>query len=281
MNTQDILRENARTVQETIEHSRLLRDGVISEAARAFLRDPALTDPILTYKSIMGDILCTPEFAKFCVCVCENDKKMSIIDYLPESVSIGEGPQSARVAYQQNNHSDRAFSLFCKSMVHKAQAVHRPTTISVCEEVHYGHCTHCILPIYSSKDGIFTTFAKLVDKYDLVINAACDVTMPDGDSVMRFALLRHELSLPVSDWCYVQLNAVFPQSASLTKLLFACESIGASVAEMLTLPLAYTMDNVSYTIRFFLPRRILTALLMFLHSVLDNYSLEGIFSIIQ
>lgn len=277
MNPIDTLNENAQILARAAGQSRLLYEGIICEAARTFLRDPSITDPIRFYKSVMGDSLCTPEFATFCVYTCEDEEKLSIREFIPEAVGLGENILSPRIAYQQNQHSDRAFSMLSLS----AEAVHRPTTVSVCEEVYYGRCTHCILPIYSSNDGIFTTIAKLMEKYDLTINAACDVTMPDGDSVMRFALLRHELSLPAEDPCYVQFNAVLPESASLAGLLMACESIGASVAEMITLPLAYTMDDVSYTIRFRIPRKNLKAILMLLHSVLDNYSLEGIFSIIQ
>ena len=281
MKTEDVLKENARAVQTANRRNSLLYDGMINEVARAFLKDASLSDPTQTYKTILGDSLCTPEFAKYCVCVCDEDHGMSAIDFLPESVVVASDLQTAHIAYQQNYHSDRAYSLFFRTVQYEVQAIYRPTTVSVCEEVYYGRCTHCILPIYSSTDGIFPTIAKLMDKYDLIINAACDVVMPDGDSVMRFALLSHELSLPSSNTCYVQFNAVLPQSISLATFLLSCETVGASVAEMITLPLAYTMDKVSYTIRLHISHKNLTALLMFLHSVLDNYSLEGIFQIIQ
>lgn len=281
MKTEDVLKENARAVQVANNRNSLLCDGTISEIARTFLRDATLIDPTHIYESVMGEILCTPEFAKYCVFVCDETRKMSAADFLPESVVVASDPQTARIAYQQNYHSDRAYSLFFRTVQYEVQAIYRPTTVSVCEEVYYGRCTHCILPIYSSTDGIFPTIAKLMDKYDLIINAACDVVMPDGDSVMRFALLSHELSLPSSNTCYVQFNAVLPQSISLATFLLSCETVGASVAEMITLPLAYTMDKVSYTIRLHISHKNLTALLMFLHSVLDNYSLEGIFQIIQ
>jgi hypothetical protein len=120
----------------------------------------------------------------------------------------------------------------------------------------------------------------LIAKYDLVINAACDVSAPDGDSVMRFALLRHELAMPSTDPCYVQFNAVLPPSVSLAKLLTACESVGASVAEMITQPLAYTAANISYTIRLRTSSECLGTLLMLLRCILGDYSLEGIFNII-
>ena len=276
MNVADILTENARYIQTEHLRASLLCDGLLKEAADACLASG--TDPVQMYKSVMGESVCTPAFAKYCKYICAQDHKLSIRDFLPEGVEIGSAPDVASISYQQNQHSDRAYYRFADCMK-SAQPVVRPTTVAVCEEVYCGRCSHCILPIYSSQDGIFIAFTKLMNKYDLVINAACDVTMPDGDSVMRFALLRRELVLPDSDTCYVQFNAVFPQHVSLARLLTACEAIGAHTAEMITSPLAYTMDHISYTIRLKIARSTLSALLMLLHTVLDNYSLDGIFSI--
>ena len=280
MKVTDILTLNVRETESAKEKSRRLIDGILHETARAIPKDSSLPDAIQTYTAVMGKDICTPEFIRFCDYLYGNDRQLSLEDFLPEPAQIGADPLSYRVAYQKNLYSDRAFARLTGSM-HSADAVCLSTTASVCEEIYYGRCTHCILPIYSSADGILTAFTKLIDKYDLVINAACDVSLPDGDSIMRFALLRHELALPTADPCYVQFNAVLPPSTSLAKLLTACESIGAAVAEMITIPLAYTASNVSYTVRLRIPLDRLTALLVFLRSILDNYSLEGIFNIIQ
>ena len=181
MKTEDVLKENARTVQVANNRNSLLCDGTISEIARTFLRDATLIDPTHIYESVMGENLCTPEFAKYCVFVCDETRKMSAADFLPESVVVASDPQTARIAYQQNYHSDRAYSLFFRTVQYEVQAIYRPTTVSVCEEVYYGRCTHCILPIYSSTDGIFPTIAKLMDKYDLIINAeGATATNNDG-----------------------------------------------------------------------------------------------------
>lgn len=121
----------------------------------------------------------------------------------------------------------------------------------------------------------------MISKYDLMIHTVCDVSMPDNDSVMRFALLSHSLALPTTDPCYVQFSTVFPSSIGVGRLLNACEILEARVTEMITYPLAYTIDDISHTIRLRVPLDNLRALLMFLHSVLDTCSFEGIFTIIQ
>ncbi|MBQ5887483.1 MAG: hypothetical protein IIW82_07550 [Clostridia bacterium] len=280
MKVTDILALNVRETESAKEKSRRLIDGILHETARTIPKDSTLSDAIQTYTAVMEKDICTPEFIRFCEYLYGDNRHVSYEDFLPEPARIGADPPISRIAYQKNPYSDRAFTRLTDTMP-GADAVCLPTTASVCEEIYYGRCTHCILPIYSSADGILTAFTKLIDKYDLVINAACDVSLPDGDSIMRFALLRHELSLPNADHCYVQINAVLPPSASLAMLLGACESIGASVSEMITNPLAYTTSNVSYTIRLRVPLKRLTVLLVFLRSVLDNYTLEGIFTIIQ
>ena len=279
MNVTDILAENAHAVQSAKQRNRILQDGILSETARLLPSDATLSDIVQRYISVMGDDICTPAFARYCDFVWENGGTLTFDDLLPESVRVVPEFSEAKVAYQKNPYSDRAFSILTGHLF-DAGAVCLPTTVSVCEEIYYGRCTHCILPIYSTSDGILTAFTKLIAKYDLVINAACDVSAPDGDSVMRFALLRHELAMPAADPCYVQFNAVLPPSVSLAKLLTACESVGASVAEMITQPLAYTAANISYTIRLRTSSECLGTLLMLLRCILGDYSLEGIFNII-
>ena len=276
----DILRENADVLRENIRRNTQLCNGLIREITRLFLSQNAHTDPATWYKSAMSDNLCTPEFAQYCLDVCQEAHPFSPEDFLPESVRIGDPPALCRVSYQKNNYSDRAFSRFFGEL-DDAEAVFLPTTASVCEDVYYGRCTHCILPIYSSQDGILTTFTKMIEKYDLTIHAVCNVTISDNDSFMRFALLRHEPALPSTDPCYVQFNVVLPQSITIGRLLHACETFDSYVSEIISYPLAYTTEGISYTIRLRVPLDNLTALMMFLRSILDNYSLEGVFTMIQ
>ena len=75
--------------------------------------------------------------------------------------------------------------------------------------------------------------------------------------------------------------AVPPEDSDWIKIGGVTYSSAESVTEMITNPLAYTTSNVSYTIRLRVPLKRLTVLLVFLRSVLDNYTLEGIFTIIQ
>ena len=281
MNNTDILRSNADAVQLRKEQADLLTRGIIGDLVRIVDTSASDSDPVDLYRSTLSNDLCTREFAQFCRSYCKSRSDRIMMEtFLPESVKIEPIPDAPRISYQQNPYSDHAFALFTRNMV-GATATRPPSSTAVCEEVYYGRCDCCILPIYSSFDGILTTFIRLIEKYDLKINATCDVIMPDGESVMRFALLRHELTLPVTAPCYVQINAILPELVHLGAFLSVCEEVGASITEMITLPLAYTMENTSYNIRLQIPQDNLTPLLMLLRATLDNYSLEGIFTIIQ
>ena len=275
-----ILKENADVLHDRRHKEALLNDGLISELARTSLHCKTPDVFLSNYSAVMGSDLCTPDFAKYCLAVCKAEQGPSLDDILPESHRFSGITTPHRISYQKNPYSDQVFARFC-DVVGDANSVCLSTAVSVCEEVYYSRCSYCILPIYSSQDGILTPFTKMIGKYDLMIHTVCDVSMPDNDSVMRFALLSHSLALPTTDPCYVQFSTVFPSSIGVGRLLNACEILEARVTEMITYPLAYTMDDISHTIRLRVPLDNLRALLMFLHSVFDTCSFEGIFTIIQ
>ena len=275
-----VLIQNADYIRCRQHRNDLLLTGFVRDLANMCKNADGLTDPIRIYRSVFGDSMCTPEFASFCAEVFVDGGVDVIGARLPDTVQFQSTPTSAIISYQQNSYSDRALQIFLKRLA-SAHSFSLPTTVSVCEEVYYGRSTHCILPIYSSQDGILTAFTKLISKYGLMINAVCDVSMADGDSTMRFALLSSAFVLPNADPCYLQFNAVLPQAEDLGKLIISCESVRAIVTEIITQPLTYAEDTISYTIRLRTSVANLPSLVVFLHTVLDKFTLEGAFSILQ
>ena len=275
----DILRQNTAEIDEIQHTANELRYGVLAEAARI----AADTDipPVSLYTNTVSGDLCTKDFARFCRLYTEHltsrDKTRL---FLPESAKIAEDPEIFTVAYQKNPYSDRAFSAFaqCRKNVEPRTGT---SFQSACEEVYYGRCAACILPIYSSTDGTLVSFLHMISKYDLKIDMVCDVGVQNEDGILRFVLLRHNLSLPYAGTVYIQINTVLPDNIQIGAFLSACESTGSTVTDLFTLPLTYTSDFSSYTIRFRTHASTLSPLLMFLQSVLESYSLEGIFPVID
>lgn len=276
-----VLRENTAAAHSLSAKTDILRNGIHAELIRCIKANGSDCDPKDVYANVISPDLCSADFARFCYrCTQELTSCAAMENLLPESARIDDAILDTDIAYQRNMYADRAFESFANAKAN-ASAYYLPSLTSVCEEVYYGRCGYCLLPIYSSEDGILTAFTRMISKYDLKIDMTCDVSVRDGDAILRFALLRHGLNTPASDPCYVQINAVLPESVRIGSFLSACETVGADIMELVTMPLSYTNDSISYTIRFRIPSDLLAALLLFLQAVLDNYSLEGIFTMIH
>ena len=276
-----VLRQNENTVHSMTDNAEILHNGILSEALRIWKNNPSEYSPKDIYSDIVSGNLCTVDFARFCYrCTKETEEQGLLESLLPESVFVDDEIRDACIAYQRNMYTDRAFDVFAKSKTN-ASARHLPSLASVCEEVYYGRCGYCLLPIYSSQDGILTAFTRMITKYDLKIDTTCDVSIQEGDAILRFALLRRGLSTTACDPCYVQINAVLPETVQIGALLSSCETLHAEITELVTMPLSYTNDTISYTVRFRIASDALLALLLFLQATLDNYSLEGIFTMIH
>lgn len=276
----DILRENAAYTKTASQALNDLQYGILYDLSKMAAADPDIT-PASLYADVISKDLCTKDFAQFCRHCAQHGFHSDILaSLLPDTAKTNTASDSFTVAYLKNTYSDNAFSAFA-GLLKNAKAHPGTSFQSACEEVYYGRCTACILPFFTSEDGTLISFLRMIAKYDLKIAMTCDVSVQNGDNILRFALLRHALSLPQSRVVHVQINTVLSGKLSIGTFLASCEHTGASVTDLVTLPLTYTNDFPSYTIRFRTDISNLPSLILFLHSVLDSYTLEGIFTMID
>ncbi len=99
-----------------------------------------------------------------------------------------------KVAYVQNSFSDSAYLTFSHKINHP-RAAYFDSFSDVCEEVYNGICEYGILPILHSREGKLFRFYTLLEKYDLRVTLACDLsgTERDGGATTRYALIRRAL----------------------------------------------------------------------------------------
>lgn len=278
--TNDILRQNAADTQKASRTLDNLHHGILYDLSKMVAANPDVSPASLYYDLISKD-LCTKDFAQFCRLCTKNVSASEVLSaYFSETATTIAEPAPFTVAYLKNTYSDKAFSAFSAQVKH-AEAHPGTSFQSVCEEVYYGRCAACILPLFTSADGTLVSFLRMIAKYDLKITMTCDVSVQDEDTILRFALLRRTLSLPQSQTVHVQINTVLPLSISIGNFLAACEQTGAVVTDLVTLPLTYTSDFSSYTIGFRTDFQELPSFFMFLRSVLDSYVTEGIFTMID
>ncbi len=182
------------------------------------------------------------------------------------------------IAYMKNSYSDASFSKF-SSYFKKASAVYFPGFREVCEDVYNGHCTHAMIPVYSSKDGQLLSFRKLIAKYDLKIIYECDVEMND-DSVMRYSLLQKPLSAP-RNAKYMDLSVVLPDCISLSGFLSACECLGGNVIMANSIPLEYADDKYNLNFLIEIKKLNLHAMYLFLEGAQVSYDIIGLYDVLN
>ena len=188
-----------------------------------------------------------------------------------------------KIAYLQNSFSDKAYRNFenyfsRQNSRGQVTAAYFPGFREVCEEVYYGRCSHAMLPISSSRDGILSSFRKLIEKYELKIVLETDVDMGD-DTGMRFALLRRGLNL-TSPRNFCDLTVVLTSEFTIGAFLSACEIIGASAVSINSYPLEYADDRCGIQITLDISRSDPETLYLFLEGSHISYEVIGMYDLL-
>ena len=273
------LRENIIFAWHKKEAARKLSDISYNEAAalycednsgRASVNDAAELFHEMTDSSLSHDGIST-EFAHFCrefAAVV----KLNFDDDHDETTS----DISPRIAYLRNSFSDKAYNAFSKSF-RFVTAVYFSGFEEPCEEVYYERCSHAMIPVYNSHDGILMSLYKLLLKYDLKIVSACNIGMGD-ESAMRYALTAK--SLPAGmDKRYVDLSVVLSDSKNIGALLHSLEILGAVTVLINSFPLDYTDERRGLIMQLDMKSASTDALRLFLegsrvsHDIIGNYDI--------
>ena len=155
-------------------------------------------------------------------------------------------PQTARgrIAYMPAAFADKAY-LKLAVKVNSPRAAATASFVDACEEVRGGLCEYCILPLESTHSGKLTAFTRLILRYNLQIQAICDLENGAAEGqITRFALLRAaregDFSSPLrippdGEPLYLELIHT-GDSPSLTELLSAAEFCGIRLCRADTLP---------------------------------------------
>lgn len=233
--------------------------------------------------------LCSPRFADFCRRFVDKTASalfclsLSDTDDAPEEnedTDEDTDTTASRTAYMQNRYTDQAWQRFAKQ-IPGLTAEYFTSYAAVCEEVYNGRCHYCILPLYTSTDGHLTSFRKLIDKYDLKICMETQVEMAD-ESIMRFVLLRRRIlekeqtQVPTN----AALSVVLSEDRCIGALLNACETIGAVVTAVYSIPLEYGDRSQEYCLELDMTHGDLPTLVLFLKASQLRYTLVGLYTVV-
>ncbi len=269
-----VLRENAAEIRNTADALSVLREAQIAALAEAA---DAYTDTTALFRTVFGDAVGTAEHASFCRHLLFGETDCTkITALLPESTPLGELYDSGDAAYPQNPFTDAAFQKFAKAGL-SLRALAQPSFNAACEEVYHGRCQYCILPLHNTEDGFLTSFSHLRTKYELKILRTCDIASDDGNSVIRFALLRRGVVPHVPKNGYFEIGIILPKHLTVGTFLTAAEAIGAHAEHLRTVPLAFASGLTSLAVTFHVTKECMAPLMLYLRTALDGYTIDGIY----
>lgn len=202
-------------------------------------------------------------------------------DFFPKSTDTVSG---ARIAYLRSPYSDTAFRIF--SGVIKNPSVSYPRDFAgVCEEVYYGRCRYCILPVETSDEGTLSGFRKLVAKYELCPVLSCSVSTGGGTQTTRFSLFAKNIER-LSDASpentedgreifSFRLDAPAPDS--LHKTMTALRSYGLRLQTLNSYPVAWDEGRYSFEFSAVCNEGELDAMLLYLTLEIPEYTPIGLY----
>ena len=185
-----------------------------------------------------------------CRLMRERGTPLKFFDFFPQNTDPVSG---ARIAYLRNPYSDTAFGIF--SEVIKNPSVSLPRDFAgVCEEVYYGRCRYCILPVETSDEGALSGFRRLIAKYELCPVLSCSVSTANGTQTTRFSLFAKNMERITErkkgdgfmgqEVFSFRLDA--PTEASINKTVKALNMYGLRILTVNSAPVAWDEGRYSF-----------------------------------
>lgn len=168
-------------------------------------------------------------------------------EFLPEA--------TGRISYVKNSYTDTAYTA-ASVCISRPSAAYAQSYAASCDDVNAGRCEFCILPVESSADGKLLGFYSLIDKYDLKIVLAFNVSNTDGSITTKFALCRRNISditpaAPVLESrAFAEIRFLPSDGYALCDILNAARCLGLTLRRVDSMPLGYTDSEFAYNIIF-------------------------------
>jgi len=208
----------------------------------------------------------------------------SPIDFLQTDEDI---PQNARgrISYVENTYTDTAFSA-ASVFINGSSPSFAQSYAHSCDEVNSGHCEFCLLPIENASDGKLIGFYSLIDKYDLKITLALNISVTDGGAVTRFALCRRSISGEIHSFTrgngqsFIEIRILPGDDCPVGDILTAAASLGLMLRRIDSMPLGYTDSEFAFNLVFRTDGAELASFLAFLSIWAPHYIPVGYYKVL-
>ena len=187
-----------------------------------------------------------------------------------------------KIACMKNIYTDTAYIRF-GAFVQDPSVLYLDSFTAICEEVAYGRCEYCILPIENSDDGKLFGFYKLLSQYELNIVLTTRVATSEDSSSTYFALVRKgieniSLKHKAGTKRYFEFCLLSDIRNNIGDICAAAELFGITLHKIDSAPRTYSENEFEYHIVFDISSGDLYSFLIYLSLKTDHYSVLGLYS---
>ncbi|MBQ8389072.1 MAG: hypothetical protein IJX46_09125 [Clostridia bacterium] len=182
--------------------------------------------------------------------------------------------KSKTVAVLNNGYMERAFESFCD--LDRLERVYYSGFEELCESVSAESCDCAIVPIENSENGKLLRFYSLIDRYDLKINAVCDVSYVDESASTRYALVSKNLSAFADPDCF-EFSISLESDQSINDVLFAASLCHMRLVRIDSIELPYKDKEFAFHVVFDLQGADLQLFMLYMTLSFPQYIPIGIF----
>lgn len=178
------------------------------------------------------------------------------------------------IACFSNRSSDEAYKIFAKALPRASQVICE-SIVALCEEVADGRCELCLLPIYSSSDGLMQNIYRHTLRYGL--SPVMSVDLPsDGDIFVRY-LLFAATPCKRERACSMTLTVVSQQAEKIAFLPSALGAYGATLEDMTSLGSSLYEGSPAFQFVFSVKDADLMKIHLFLQINFPRFEINGIY----
>jgi hypothetical protein len=178
-----------------------------------------------------------------------------------------------RIAYFSNRSADEAYFEFLHRFPGASQLI-CDSIAAACEEVSYGRCELCMLPIYSSADGMMQNVYRQTVKYGLSMVMYIDMPA-DRDISVRFGLFAPS-PCKTEKADTMMLTVVSEEGGEIAQLPCALMSYGAEFENINSLPPALHDGSRAWELTFSLKNADISKIHLFLQIYFPRFEISGI-----
>ncbi len=210
----------------------------------------------------------------FCAYACEELSSLGVeIPYF-EGFDEILGERDLKIAYFSNRSADEAYFEFLHRLPGASQLI-CDSIAAACEEVSYGRCELCMLPIYSSADGIMQNVYRHTVRYGLSMVMCLDMPA-DRDIFIRFGLFAPS-PCKTREADTIQCTVVSDESGEVAQLPAALIKYGAEFENINSLPTSIYDGNKAWELTFSLKNADISKIHLFLQMYFPRFEVNGIY----